>query len=73
MKVRAHLFVGVVFPSCSAHLRAATGLESGVSICREAEGKGLSPSGRCAEVALEGTQHRSLIPARQGYAPIKYG
>jgi hypothetical protein len=37
---RTHFFIGVVSPSCRAHLRAAVGLESGVSICRGDEGTG---------------------------------
>ena len=49
---KTHFFIGVVSPSCRAHLRAAVGLESGVSICRGDEGMGLSPKVRCGEAAL---------------------
>ena len=49
---KTHFFIGVVSPSCRAHLRAAVGLESGVSICRGLEGTGLSPNVRCGEAAL---------------------
>lgn len=51
-RIGTHCFVGVVSPSCSAHLRAANGLESGVSIWRRFKEMEPSPSGRCGEAAL---------------------
>lgn len=73
---KTHFFIGVVSPSCRAHLRAAVGLESGVSICREAEGTGLSPNVRCGEAALSKVgQTFSVGLSHQlgnAYIPTKY-